>query len=250
LDLPTLIDTLLFFTFLSVSAVLAAGEFAFFRVRLASLERACDRRSGLLLGMLGKSQELLIKLLVGTSLCNVLAVLFVLRIAWRAFPEGAGRTAASIVSLLLAALLIAIFARLLPKIYVGHNPEAAALNLAEPVWVLLLPVYPLVKVVLFFTQGLFESRAFQVMSDDSVMVDGRARIADLNEALGTRIRKDEEYATIAGFICSLAGKVPPEGEEFESDGLRFVVRKVNRRRIERVLIVGVGIGRTAGEIEE
>lgn len=249
MDPATLIDILLFFMFLSVSAVLAAGEFAFFRVKPESLEGADDRRSAALLKTLRKPEELLIKLLVGVSVCNVLIVLFAVRITWRAFP-GTGRTAATVVSLILAALLMAIFARLLPKIYVGHKPEAAALNLVEPVGVLLVPVYPLVKVVLAFTQGLFESRSFQVVSDHSVMVSGAARVADINESLRTRIKKDEDCATIAGLVCGLAGKVPSEGEEFGVEGLRFVVDKVRGQRIERVLIVGDGIGRTAREIEE
>jgi CBS domain containing-hemolysin-like protein len=51
-------------------------------------------------------------------------------------------------------------------------------------------------------------------------------------------------------LYSLAGRVPCEGEEFEAGELRFVVDKVRRRRIERVLIVAEGIGRTAREIEE
>lgn len=248
MDPATLVDVLLFFAFLSVSAVLAAGESAFFRVKPESIGSGCDKRSAALAGMLAEPQELLIRLLVGASLSNVLIVLFALRITWRAFP-GTGRTAATVVSLIIAALLVAVFARLLPKIYVGRSPQAAALNLARPVGVLLIPVYPLVKVVLVFTKGLLEARTVRALSENSVVVSGAARIADVNEALRTCIDKDGGCGTIAELVCSLAGGVPSEGEELSAEGLRFVVDKATRQRIERVLIVGEGIGRTARETE-
>lgn len=249
MDPATLLDVLLFFTFLSVSAILAAGEAAFFRVRLRSLEGAGDGRSATLVRMLGKPHELLIKLLLGTSLCNVLVVLLALRITWRAFPE-AGRTPASAVSVLLATLLIAIFARLLPKIYAGRSPEAAALALARPASVLLLPAYPLVKAVLVFTEGLFDSRIYQVVSDDCVSVDGGARIADLNKALRTCISNGHDCVTMAGLVCSLASGMPSEGDRLDAGGLRLVVCNVHRGRVERVLVARDGIGKEAAEMEE
>ena len=422
MDSPTLIDVLVLLALLCVSAVLATGEFAFFSASRDVLAKTEDKRSRFLLRMLGKPQELLINLLVGTSICNVMAVLFALRIAWRAFPQGSARTIASVVVLILVSLLVAIFARLLPKIYVANNPETAALNLAQPVFALLLPIYPLVKGILLLTQGLFlagvqsreilfragelraiaraeadsessgkderemidaifemrdtiarevmvpridmisaessttvaeaigiiaqgghsripvygktvdnvvgvlhardlfkfvaeggldspiggitreayfipetkrvkdlmkelmarkthmaivvdefggvvglvtledvieqivgeiydehdvESKLFQVLSDDSVRVDGKARIEDLNEAFKTHIKKEEDYDTIAGFVYNLVGRVPSEGDEYEADGLRFTIEKVTGQRIERVVIKAEGLGRAA-----
>ncbi|MFZ1947809.1 MAG: hemolysin family protein [bacterium] len=419
LDSATLLDVLILLGLVCVSAVLATGEFAFFSASRDDLAKASDKRSRRVLGMLGKPQELLINLLVGTSICNVMAVLFALRIAWRAFPEGGARTVAGVVTLIIVSVVIAIFARLLPKIYVAHNSETAALNLARPVFMLLLPIYPLVKALLVLTRGLFlagaqarevllkagelramaradaesesggkderemisaifemrdtvvrevmvpridmvsaerattvgeamqiivqgghsrvpvydktvdnvvgvlhardlfklvargemdtaiggvvreayfvpetkqakdlmkEMRArkthmaivvdefggvvglatledvieqivgeiydehevvaklYQSVGKDSVRVDGKARIDDLNEALKTSISKEEDYDTIAGFLCNLVGRVPAEGEEHEAGGLRFLVEKVTGQRIEQVVIKGVGLG--------
>lgn len=155
MDSHTLVDGLIFFGFLTLSAVFATAEFAFFSASREELAGTSDRRSGLLVRMLGKPQELLINLLVATSISNVAAVFFALRISWRAFPEGTARAVSSIIILVVVSVLIAILARLLPKIYVAHNPETAAMNLARAVFVLLLPLYPLVKVVLLLTQGFF-----------------------------------------------------------------------------------------------
>ncbi len=422
MDSSTLVDVLVLFGFLCVSAVLATGEFAFFSASRDALAKLSDKRSGMLMRLLGKPQELLINLLVGTSICNVMAVLFALRIAWRAFPTGHGKTVASVIVLLIVSIMIAILARLLPKIYVAHNPESAALNLAKPVFVLLIPIYPLVKAVLLLTQGFFlagvqarelllkagelraiaradaesesggkeereminaifemrdtiarevmvpridmvsaessttigeavniiaqgghsripvynkivdntvgilhardlfklvtegrldspisnvireayfvpeskrvkellkelrerkthmaivvdefggvvglvtledvieqivgeiydehdvELKLFQILSDDSVRVDGKVRIEDLNEALKTQIKKEEDYDTIAGFLYNLVGKVPSEGDQYEAGGLVFIVEKVTGQRIERVMIKGEGIGRAS-----
>jgi putative hemolysin len=419
LDSATLLDVLILLGLVCVSAVLATGEFAFFSASRDDLTKASDKRSRRVVSMLSRPQELLINLLVGTSICNVMAVLFALRIAWRAFPEGNARTAAGVVTLVIVSVIIAIFARLLPKIYVAHNSETAALNLARPVFVLLLPIYPLVKALLVLTRGLFlagaqarevllkagelramaradaegdsggkderemisaifemrdtvvrevmvpridmvsaerattvreamqtivqgghskipvydktvdnvvgilhardlfklvarsemdtaiggvvreayfvpetkqardlmkEMRArkthmaivvdefggvvglatledvieqivgeiydehevvtklYQPVGKDSVRVDGKARIDDLNEALKTSISKEEDYDTIAGFLYNLVGRVPAEGEEHQAGGLRFLVEKVTGQRIEQVVIKGVGLG--------
>jgi putative hemolysin len=420
LDPLTLIDGLVLFGFLCISAVLATAEFAFFSASRDELSLTGDKRSDRLVRMLGKPQDLLINLLVGTSISNVAAVFFALRIALRAFPGQPAGTIASVVSLVIVSILIAIVARLLPKIYVAHNPETAALNLARPVFILLLPLYPLMKVVFLLTQGLFlagtqarelllkagelramakaeadselsgpeeremisaifemrdttvrevmipridmvaaessttvneaikiiargghsripvytktvddtvgvlhardlfkfvanggldspirdvireayfvpeskrvkellnefrarkthmaivvdefggvvglvtledvieqivgeiydehevESALYHALGENAVRVDGKVRIEDLNEVLGTHIRKEEDYDTIAGFVYNLVGKVPSQGEEYEADGLVFLVEKVTGQRIERVVIKGEGVGR-------
>jgi putative hemolysin len=158
-DWATLLDVLILLGLVSVSAVLASGEFAFFSASRRELAEAEDERSRRVAVMLGRPWELLMSLTVGASICDVVAVLFALRIAWRAFPEGAARIVASVVTLVLVSAIIAVFARLLPRIYAAHNPETAAGILARPVSVLLLPVYPLVKALTALTRGLFPAGA-------------------------------------------------------------------------------------------
>jgi CBS domain containing-hemolysin-like protein len=426
LDPSTLADVLLLAAFLCLSALFSAGEFAFFSVSRSELEEERDKRARLALKMLSAPQELMIKLLVSSSFCNVLVALFALRIAWRAYPEGASRMAAAGISLLLVAILIAILTRLLPRIYVAHDPVSAALAMTRPVYVLFLPLYPFVKGVFILTQGLFlagaqaremllkagqlraiarveadgstigseeqemingifemrdtivrevmvpridmvcaeatttvaeamkvisegghsripvynrtvddvigilhardlmgvitggevsspicgmlraayfipesmkvdallkelrkrkthiavvvdefggvvglvtledvleeivgeiydeyeeEERLVQVVSGNEVLVDGKTHIEELNEILGTGLKKEEDYDTIAGYLYNLLGKVPSQGDEFQADGLRFVVDRVAGQRIERVRIMSEGLGERA-KIEE
>jgi CBS domain containing-hemolysin-like protein len=427
LDPSLWVDILLLVVFLCLSALFFAGEFAFFSASEDELEKRKDKRARIALGMLSKPQELMIKLLIASSLSSVLSALFALRIAWLAFPDGSARIIAPIVALVVVSVLVATLARLLPRIYVAKNPEEAACDLARPIFVLFLPIYPVVKAVLLLTQGLFlaggraremvlksgqlraiaraeengecngqdeqeminaifemrdtvvrevmipridmvcteatttvleavkviaegghsripvynktiddirgvlhardlfgflqeggldagivdilrdayfvpeskkvqdlltELRArkthmaivvdefggvvglvtledvleeivgeiydeyeeelilVQAISDDEVRVDGKVRIEDLNETIGTRIAEEEDYDTIAGYLYNFLGKVPSEGDTYEADGLRFVIEKVTGQRIEQVLIWGEGIGVAAREADE
>jgi CBS domain containing-hemolysin-like protein len=413
--------------FLCLSALFFTGEFAFFSAAEDELEKRNDKRSKIALRMLAKPQELMINLLIGSSLSSVVSALFALRIAWREFPQGSARIGASIVSLLVISILIAIPARLLPRIYVARDPEGAARRLARPIFVLFLPIYPVVRGVLLLTRGLFvagargrelllksgqlraiaraeedtesggqdeqeminaifemrdtvarevmvpridmvcaeatttvreaieviaegghsripiynktiddirgilhardlfnfvreggldtgigailreayfvpeskkvgnlltelrrrkthiaivvdefggvvglvtledvleeivgeiydeyeeELKLVHVINDNEVRVDGKIRIDDLNEAIGSEIAEEEDYDTIAGYLYNFLGKVPSEGDQYEADGLRFFIEKVTGQRIERVVIKGEGVGKAAMESAE
>jgi len=426
LDPSTLADVLLMAAFLCLSALFSAGEFAFFSVSRAELEDENDKRANLALRMLSAPQELMIKLLVSSSFCNVLAALFALRITWRAYPDGTSRMIAAGLSLLVVTIMIAILTRLLPRVYVAHDPVSAVVAVTRPVYVLFLPLYPFVKGVYLLTQGLFlagtqaremvlkagqlraiakaegdggeigsdeqemingifemrdtiarevmvpridmvcaeatttvdeamkvisegghsripvynktvdniigilhardlmdviarggvttpisgmlrdayfipesmkvgallkelrrrkthiaivvdefggvvglvtledvleeivgeiydeyeeEEKLVQVVSADEVLVDGKIHIEELNEILGTDLKKEEDYDTIAGYLYNLLGKVPAQGDGYEADGLRFVVDRVVGQRLERVRIIADGLGGRA-KIEE
>jgi CBS domain containing-hemolysin-like protein len=155
LDPSAVLDILLFVVFLGLSTLFFAGEFAFFSVSVDELERNGDKRSRLVMRMLGNPNELMINLLLGSSLCSVLAALFALRLTWLYWPEGTAKIVASAICLVIVGLLVAVLARLLPRFYVAQDPEAAAKRLAKPIFVLFVPIYPIVKGVALLTQKLF-----------------------------------------------------------------------------------------------
>ena len=427
MDPSALLDILLFVVFLGLSALFFAGEFAFFSVSVDELEKNGDKRSGLVLRMLANPNELMISLLLSSSLCSVLAALFALRFTWLFWPEGAAKFAASAVCLVTVGLMIAVLVRLLPRVYVAQDPESAAKRLARPIFALFIPIYPIVKGVALLTQKIFlagsharelllkagqlraiarageegnseerdekeminaifdmrdtivreimvpridmvcteagttvgetirvivegahsripvysktiddisgilhardlfkyvqeggldagitgllreayfvpeskkvrdllkelrrrkthmaivvdefggvvglvtledvleeivgeiydeyeeELELVHVVDDDDVRVDGKVRIDELNETLKTTMTEEEDYDTLAGYLYNLLGKVPSEGDEYEADGLRFRIEKVTGQRIERVLISGQGVGRSAREAAE
>lgn len=74
-----------------------------------------------------------------------------------------------------------------------------------------------------------------VETDDGWLVDGKLDVDDLGELAGIDL-PDEEWDTVGGLVFGLAGRVPDEGDTFDTDGLRFTAYKVEGRRISRVKV--------------
>jgi CBS domain containing-hemolysin-like protein len=73
------------------------------------------------------------------------------------------------------------------------------------------------------------------LPDGTFRVDGRANVSDLNDRLGVEL-PDEEWDTVAGFVFGTLEHVPLPGEEVDYNGWRFVVERVEGRRIRSVLV--------------
>src|SRR5881227_947450 len=69
------------------------------------------------------------------------------------------------------------------------------------------------------------------IDDRTYVLDGALAVRDLNRRLKTSLPESEGYTTIGGFLMSVAGHVLQPGEEIEHEGLRFVIEKVERRRL-------------------
>ncbi|MBW7905170.1 MAG: hemolysin family protein [Phycisphaerae bacterium] len=81
-----------------------------------------------------------------------------------------------------------------------------------------------------------EPPAVRRIDADTLEVDARAHIHEVNEALEVELPENDEYATIGGFVFSTLGKIPAKGEEFTHENVHFHVvdaepRKINRLRI-------------------
>ncbi|GAI99738.1 unnamed protein product, partial [marine sediment metagenome] len=70
----------------------------------------------------------------------------------------------------------------------------------------------------------------------SLEVDGRVRIDEINELLGTRLPEDEDYDTIGGFAMATLARVPSVGESFRSGPLMIEVLQGDDRRVKRLLL--------------
>jgi CBS domain containing-hemolysin-like protein len=85
-----------------------------------------------------------------------------------------------------------------------------------------------------------EAVLIQQGEDDVVLVDARARIEDLSEALGLDVGAGdvaEEVDTVGGLIVTLAGRVPSRGELIPGpQNLEFEVLDADPRRVKRLKI--------------
>ncbi len=71
------------------------------------------------------------------------------------------------------------------------------------------------------------------------IADGRLDIDDLSEALDTEL-EDGPYSTVGGYIMSICGRIPDDGDQVTADGYRYTVLMMDRQRIDRVRVERLG----------
>ncbi len=84
-----------------------------------------------------------------------------------------------------------------------------------------------------------EELPLQRINEDTAVVDARMGISEANEELGIAL-SDEDADTVGGFVFNLLGKVPTPGEKVRYNDLEFTVEKLDKRRIARVQVTGLG----------
>lgn len=83
------------------------------------------------------------------------------------------------------------------------------------------------------------------IDDDTLELDARVHVSELNRELGLSLPEDRDYDTVGGFLFSAMGKIPARGEEYTCDNLHFCVldaepRRINRIRVRVLREIGVG----------
>ncbi len=71
---------------------------------------------------------------------------------------------------------------------------------------------------------------------DTLEVDARVHVDEVNEALEIALPDNGDYDTIGGFVFSTLGRIPDQGEEFTHENVHFLVLDVETRRINRLRI--------------
>ena len=74
------------------------------------------------------------------------------------------------------------------------------------------------------------------VDEDTLEVDARMHIREINEELGVSLPEEADYETIGGFVFATLGKIPAAGEEFEHENVRFRIVEAEPRRIKRLRI--------------
>jgi putative hemolysin len=74
------------------------------------------------------------------------------------------------------------------------------------------------------------------IDENTIEVDARAYVDDLNDEFGLNLPEDADYDTIGGFVFSRLGYVPKAGEHFDYGNLTFTIASAEPRRVKRVRI--------------
>jgi len=72
------------------------------------------------------------------------------------------------------------------------------------------------------------------MDENTVEVDARVYIDDLNDELDAQLPEDKDYDTVGGFVFATLGHIPEVGERFEFDDIHFTVTAAERTKVSRV----------------
>lgn len=81
-----------------------------------------------------------------------------------------------------------------------------------------------------------EEPLYSWIDSNTVAVDAKINIDDLNELLGVELPADG-FETLGGFIFTQTGRVPKEEEEMEYEDLKFIIEEVSKQRISKVRIL-------------
>lgn len=69
-----------------------------------------------------------------------------------------------------------------------------------------------------------------------LLVDASIPVSDLSRYLGAELPEDGDYNSLGGFLTDRCGRVPAAGTALTEQGIRFVVREADERRVLKVEI--------------
>jgi CBS domain containing-hemolysin-like protein len=107
-----------------------------------------------------------------------------------------------------------------------HGGTEGIVTLADVVEEIISDAVPLAE------QGLY----IESVGDGRLIVNGSARLDDINELLGTKL-EEEGIDTIGGLIFNRLGALPRPGTQMMLDAVTLTVRRTSRKRVEEVMIV-------------
>ena len=82
-----------------------------------------------------------------------------------------------------------------------------------------------------------EQKLFVETKDGGFIVDAKMSVSDLSDGTGIELPENTEYDSVGGFVVATLGKVPQQGDAFQSNGVAVTVLEVDDRRVHRVKLV-------------
>lgn len=80
-----------------------------------------------------------------------------------------------------------------------------------------------------------EDKEIEIIKENEYIVDGSAKISDVNEMIGTNFESDD-FDSIGGYVIGVIGRFPKKGETIETNDIKFIVEEIDKNRIEKLRI--------------
>lgn len=74
------------------------------------------------------------------------------------------------------------------------------------------------------------------VNDNEYLIEGSARLSDVNEILNTNITS-EDFDSIGGFVIGLFDRFPDEGEEIIYENIKFIIEATSNNRINALKVL-------------
>jgi putative hemolysin len=78
-------------------------------------------------------------------------------------------------------------------------------------------------------------KEYETINEHTFQIDGGMRIEEANEELGLSL-PEGDYETVAGFVLSLLGRIPKQGQQLRYKSLKIVVTKMRGLKVEEILV--------------
>jgi len=84
--------------------------------------------------------------------------------------------------------------------------------------------------------GIKVKEEIKKIDKNTIELDARVYINDLNDEFELNLPENEDYDTIGGFVFSHLGYIPKTAETFKYENLKFTIISAEARRIKRMRI--------------
>ena len=81
---------------------------------------------------------------------------------------------------------------------------------------------------------LEEEPELRSLADGQYEVDGRFHVDDLNEALLLDLPEDEEYDTVGGYLMACLGRVPVQGDSWDTENVRLTALETTATQVSLI----------------
>jgi len=78
-------------------------------------------------------------------------------------------------------------------------------------------------------------KEFEAINENTFQIDGGMQIDEANEEMGLNL-PEGDYETVAGFVLSLLGRIPKQGEKIKYKGMKLVVTEMRGVKIEEIVL--------------
>jgi CBS domain containing-hemolysin-like protein len=79
-----------------------------------------------------------------------------------------------------------------------------------------------------------EKSYIEILDDNTLLIDGRIDIDELNKYLKKPLLDEDDYETVSGLILNYLNRLPFQGEKIEYDGITFIIENIIDNRIRKI----------------